>query len=422
MRRFFLIFLTLFTASAFSQPLNKLTLNQAYTIAQQYYPLWQQKDLIKENTLLGQQILSNNYLPQLSLSAQATYQSEVTKLPISIPGFTVAAASKDQYKVVAELNQLLFDGGITKQQKELLAITGKVDQEKNTVELYKLKERVSLIYTNILFFDAQIKQVSLVQADISIGIKRVEALIANGVSFKSNLYMLQAELMKVKQKEIELKSAKKGWLDALSLYLGKELNANIELEIPLVENEIDGASQITRPEINLFNEQQLQVAQQNKLIGAKNMPKASLFGQGGYGRPALNVLKNEFGFYYIGGLRLNWSFSNLYSKKKEQNQVAIAGKLVDLQKESFLLQTNVQLTQQKAELNKLSQLIEADKEIISLRSAVKQAAKAQLDNGVITASDYLREVNAEDQSRQSLIAHQLQLLQAKINYQIILGK
>jgi outer membrane protein TolC len=53
---------------------------------------------------------------------------------------------------------------------------------------------------------------------------------------------------------------------------------------------------------------------------------------------------------------------------------------------------------------------------------VKEAAIAQLQNGVITANDYLREVNAEDQARQSLISHQIQLLQAEINYQTTLGK
>jgi len=57
-----------------------------------------------------------------------------------------------------------------------------------------------------------------------------------------------------------------------------------------------------------------------------------------------------------------------------------------------------------------------------LKQQVKEAAKAQLENGVITANDYLREVNAEDQARQSRITHQLQLLQAQINYQTISGK
>jgi len=119
---------------------------------------------------------------------------------------------------------------------------------------------------------------------------------------------------------------------------------------------------------------------------------------------------------------LNWSFGGLYTQKKEKKIVELNQKTVDLQKEVFLLNTNTQLKQQQSEIDKLQQLVGADKGIIDLRIQVKDAARAQLENGVITANDYLREVNAEDQARQSLITHQIQLLQAQINYQTISGK
>ncbi len=96
--------------------------------------------------------------------------------------------------------------------------------------------------------------------------------------------------------------------------------------------------------------------------------------------------------------------------------------MVDIQKETFVLNTNTQLRQQQSEIDKLKELIVTDEAIIDLRKSVKDASKAQLENGVITSNDYLREVNAEDQARQALITHQLQLLQAQINYQIIVGK
>ena len=177
-----------------------------------------------------------------------------------------------------------------------------------------------------------------------------------------------------------------------------------------------------RPEIKLFADQNKLLDQQTKIIQAGNQPKASLFLQGGYGRPSLNLLKNQFDFYYIGGVRFNWSLSGLYTRKKENQLVAINKKGVDIQKEIFLLNTNTQLQQQQSEIDKLKQLIVSDDEIINLREQVKEAAKAQLENGVITANDYLREVNAEDQARQTLITHQIQLLQAQINYQTISGK
>jgi hypothetical protein len=72
-------------------------------------------------------------------------------------------------------------------------------------------------------------------------------------------------------------------------------------------------------------------------------------------------------------------------------------------------------------MQKLDKLILSDREIIGLRERIVTVSKAQLDNNVITSHDYIREVNAADQSRQALILHELQLLQARINYQTTAG-
>jgi outer membrane protein TolC len=161
---------------------------------------------------------------------------------------------------------------------------------------------------------------------------------------------------------------------------------------------------------------------QGALIDSRIKPKANLFFQGGYGRPGLNFLDNDFAFFYVTGLRLNWNFGSLYTRKNDKQLISIGKQAVDVQQETFLLNSNASLKQQQSEIEKLQELISKDQEIISLRNAVMEAARAQLDNAVITANDYLREVNAADQARQSLIGHQIQLLQAQINYQTISGK
>ena len=164
------------------------------------------------------------------------------------------------------------------------------------------------------------------------------------------------------------------------------------------------------------------LAGQQKLIEARNQPKASAFVQGGYGRPGLNLLSNTFDAFYITGVRLNWSLGGLYNSKREKSLLDISKRTVDIQKETFLLNTQSQLKQQKAEITKFAELAASDKAIIELRSKITEAAKAQLENAVITANDYLREINAEDAARQALATHQLQLLQAQINYQLTTGK
>lgn len=400
---------------------NKLTLEDAYRQAQTNYPVIRQKDLVRQTAELNINNLSKGQLPQLSFNGQASYQSDVTRVDVPVQGIDIPTPQKDQYKVTADISQVLFDGGTIKEQKVMQLLNAGVEEQKVEVELYKLKERINQIYLGILYLDEQVKQLDLVTQDIQIGMKRVEAQVNNGVAFKSNLNVLKAELLKTKQRVIEIRATRKGYVETLGLFLNQVLNENIKLEKPAGEKFSTVQGLIQRPELKLYNNEIKLYEQQNKIIQSKNLPKASLFFQGGYGRPGLNMLDNQFDLFYIGGVKLNWPVSNLYTKKKEKQLIKVNQQIVDTKKETFLLTTNTQLKQQQSDIEKFEQLIATDKEIIEIRTSVKDAAKAQLENGVITANDYLREVNAEDQARQALITHELQLLQATINYKTISG-
>ncbi len=406
---------------ATAQPPQRLSLQQACTLAQQNYPLVKQRDLVTQTASLTIENLDKAFLPQVAFSAQATYQSEVTQVKVAIPGVSITPPNKDQYKLLADVNQLLYDGGVVKQQKDIQLRNAAVEQQKIEVDLYKIRERINQLFLGVLFLDEQLRQAALVKDDFNNGIKKVEAQVNNGVAFRSNLNVLKAELLKTDQRIIELKATRKGYIDVLGLFINQPLPADIILEKPGTTN-TPVTNDIARPELQLFNNQLQLLQSQQKLVDARNLPKASFFVQGGFGRPGLNFLKNDFSFFYTTGVRFNWSLGYLYTHKKEKQLIALNQKQVDVQKETFLLNTNTSLKQQSAEIDKLEQLISTDAEIIDLRAKVKEAAKAQLENGVITANDYLREVNAEDQARQSLITHQVQLLQARINYQTIAGK
>jgi outer membrane protein TolC len=400
-----------------------LSLQKAYELAQQNYPLIKQRELIKQTSDYSVDNLGKGFLPQVFFSGQATYQSAVTEpnLPGTPPGVIVQILDKDQYKLLADVNQLIYDGGAIKQQKNIQGLSDDVEQQKIEVELYKLKERINQVFLGVLYLDEQLKQVDLIKADLDNGIKRVEAQVNNGVAFKSNLNVLKAELLKTHQRAIELKSSRKGYIDVLSLFINQQLPENTKLERPVADGSVL-STDIQRPELKLYSTQEKLLGSQFNLVDSRNRPKASFFFQGGYGRPGLNFFKNDFDFFYTTGIRLNWSIGGLYTEKKEKKILELNLKTIDIQKEVFLFNTNTQLKQQQSEVEKLQKLIATDDEIIDLRIKVKDAARAQLENGVITANDYLREVNAEDQARQTLISHQIQLLQALINYQTISGK
>jgi outer membrane protein TolC len=385
-----------------------ISLDTCLARAQAQYPLVRQYDLLSRSTQYALENAAKGYLPQISLQAQATYQSDVTQLPIQAPGVT--ALSKDQYKVFFDVNQPLYDGGVIKKQQQIQRANAAVEAEKVTVELYKLRERVQQVFFGVLLLEEQLRQNDLLQNDIQLGIRKTTAAVEHGTAFKSNLELLQAERLKVQQRNIELQATRRAYRDMLSLLTGLTFSDNTILAIPPRQ---DLSASINRPELRLFDTQRNALDLQHKLLKAKNMPRLNLFAQGGFGRPAFNILSNDFEAYYIGGIRLNVPISGYYTLKNERNLLYISKKQLDVQQDVFLFNTDYSLRQQNAEVQKLLDLLVVDQEIIALRQSVKTTAAVQLENGVITSSDYLREVNAEDGARQAKIVHDIQLLLAQ---------
>ncbi|HVZ57977.1 MAG TPA: TolC family protein [Chitinophagaceae bacterium] len=412
----------LWLGPAAAQPTQHLTLDQVWDLARKNYPAIHRKDLVSQTASLTMANLQKAFLPQVNLSGQATYQSDVTKISVALPGFHLDPLSRDQYKLVTDVSQLVYDGGQTRQQKAAQQLNAAVEDNQVDVELYQLRDRITQIYLSILLLDEERRQVDLVRQDIQTGIDQVQAQVASGVAYHSDLNTLKAELLKTDQRATEVTASRNGLLQALALFLNRDLGDSTVLEIPAPAGTVFSDSVLQRPELKLYASQSEYLHQQDRLLRARNLPRASLFVQGGYGRPGLNLLQNAFAFYYIGGVRLNWSLAGLYTLRKDRELVEVNRRLVDLQRSTFLLNTSTQLRQQQAEIEKWQALVASDDTIVALRASVKEAARARLENGVMTANDYLREVNAEDQARQARITHTLELLQACIEYQLLQGR
>jgi outer membrane protein TolC len=411
-------FLLLLSDLAVAQTADHLSIDSCYRYAKNNYPLIRQQELIEKTKQYSIDNATKGYLPQLAINGQATYQSDVTQIPISLPNMTVPTLSKDQYKIYGEINQPLTDVTVINQQKQLIRDNAVVEGEKLEVELYKLKDRINQLFFGILLIDAQIHQTELLKKDIQSGIDKTSAALANGTALKSNVNMLKAELLKAGQRMTELQTNRKGYSDMLGLLINKPLTEQIVLETPVSKN---NTQTINRPELRLFDAQKKIFSVQDKLITARNIPRLNLFLQSGFGKPALNMLNPDLDFYYIGGLRLSWNLSNLYTFKKDKKTLLINQDLVEIQRQTFLFNTQLSLAQQQAEQNKLMELIKADDEIIALRSSIKSTANTQLENGTITVIDYVAYVNAEDQAKQNQLLHQIQLLMTQYATQTLSG-
>ncbi len=415
---YFTVLSAFFSLPIRSQEIQTLTIENCYALASEHYPLAKQRELILKSRDYSIENISKGYLPQVNIVGQASYQSEVTQVPIQLPNTTIPVLDKDQYKIYGEINQVVYDGGMIKQQKLSQESKSLVEAQKLEVELYKLKERINDLYFGILLVNEQLRQNALKKDDIALGIKKTEAQLANGTVFRSSLDILKAEYLTVSQQTLTLLSNKKAYLNMLALFLNKPLDDNTLLVTPVPPVL---STQNNRPELGLFEQQAKNIDIQQQAITIKNIPKLNLFFQGGMGKPALNMLSNDFEAYYIGGIRLNWSLFGYYTQRKEKDLLNINKEDISIQKETFLFNTNYQLQQQNEEISRLSGYLISDQEIISLRGSIKKAALAQLENGVSTTSDYLREVNAEDTARQNKILHQIQLLAAQYKVRLTQG-
>jgi hypothetical protein len=398
-----------------------LTIEESYALARKNYPLIRQRELISKAKDYSIQNAEKGYWPQISISGQATYQSAVTefRLPVSVPGVEFPTISKDQYKAYAEVNQSIYDGGAIRTQKQAHEMNAAVEEQKLEVELYKLNERINQIFFGVLMLDEQIKQNTLLKKDIELGIRKVQALISNGTAFKSNGYPLQAELLKTDQRATELLSNRRAYLDILGLFINENLD---EATVIVKPAQVNASLPISRPELRLYDYQNQNLDVQNQLLNVRNKPKLNLFVQGGAGRPALNILNNGFDPYYITGVRLNWSLSGFYTLKNERALIGNNRQSIQVQRETFLYNTNLIVKQQNADIIRLQKLLATDDDIIALRENIKNTAAAQLENGVINTNDFLREVNAGDQARLSKIIHEIQLLTSQYNLQTTLGR
>ncbi len=408
----------LLVAGARAQSPEVLTLEKCYQLAASRYPLVRQYALIEKTREYSISNASKGSLPQLNIAGQATYQSAVTQIPISLPDLDIPGLSKDQYKLYGEVSQPVTDLVTVRYQKELIDATTAVEQQKIEVELYKLKERINQLYFGILLIDARIVQTEILKKDIGSGIGKNRVAIANGIATRSSADALQAEWLKADQRTIELKATRKGYADMLALFIDQPVDEHTLLETPSAAPQ---TAEINRPELRLFDMQKLTFESQSKLIDARTLPRFSLFLQGGYGRPALNMLSNGFDPYYIGGVRLTWNLSGYYTYRQEKQLLSLNRNALDVQKETFLFNTLLALRQQSREITKLEELIGKDRDIIALRESVKVSAQNQLEYGTATTNDYLIYINAEDQAKQDLILHQIQLLMARYDLKTTSG-
>jgi outer membrane protein TolC len=414
--------LYLFFTLAFSWAnAQQLSLDSCQARARKNHPLLKQAGIIDEISALRQQNIDVSDLPQFDLTARASWQSDVTKMVLNIPGVSgPQPLSKDQYKAYVDIRQKLYDGGASKKRKELEEADRLVLKQQNETELYKIRETVNSLYINALIFQENLKIVDLKKETLDARIKNVSSSVRNGVTLPNDLDQLKAEKLMTQQQEIEFNTLRKSSLSVLGILTGDTISEKIVLTKPSFSS-ITGDTALQRPELLLFTLQKAKLGKSSELLSTLRKPFVFAFGQVGYGRPGFNMLDNSFADYYMLGAGLTWNLWDWHKTRRDKASIKLQQNFIDTNLEQFNRSINILLNQEEYNFRRIIGLINTDEQLVTNKEQISKRSAVALENGTITSADYIRDLNGSLQAKSNLETHKVLLMQASLNYLNING-
>ncbi len=402
-----------------------VTLSFCYNQAEKTFPLAQQIGLLGKSNELKIKNLNKNWLPLMNINGSASYQSAVTEVEIPVLAgniqLTMPKLALDWYKLTLDVNQAIYDGNITGYQKKLESYNLQSDQLGVQVELYKVKDRINQVYLSIILSGANEEVLNSTKQSLQSKQKEVESAVRNGSMLASSEDAIRVELLRIDQELLNIQHDRTAAVQMLSELTSSNIPETSVFVLPEVRLSTLSFED-KRLEYQLYEVQQERAGLMKNMVTTKWNPKLYAYGQAGYGRPGLNMLSNDFTPWYIIGAKLSWNFFNWNQNKNEKKIYDIQNDLIRSQKETFDKNLRVEADRAMEQVLKLTDQLRQDQDILDLRERITKSASSQLNNGVITSSEYISRLNEEIQARLTMELHRIQLVQAKINWLFTLGK
>ena len=405
-------------AAASMTTLHGQTLDECRRLAREHYPEIRQYDLI---TLTEQYDLSNAaraWIPQVTLSGQASWQSDTPTFPgalgeiLASRGMQMEGIRQEQYRAAIDVSQTIWDGGHTRAAKEMARAEAAEERQRTEVDLYALQSRVDDLYFGILLLDERLTQTTAQISLLESNLARMRSCVANGLATQSDANAIEAELLTVRQTREQIEASRASYGRMLELFIGQPLAAE-GLERPAEPALGDGSQ---RPELALFEARDQRIDVQHQALNSALMPRFSAFAQGYYGYPGLDMFQSmrssEGTLNALVGVRMSWNIGAFYTRRNDLGKLRTARQQIGIQRDIFHFNTRLQTTREEGEIARLRKAVASDSRIVELRRAVRMAAESQLENGVIDTTDLLRKITDETTAMLNRSTHEIELLQA----------
>jgi outer membrane protein TolC len=420
MKKSILIALIGLTITQVATAQNKvLTLEKVRTDAIGHFPANKQKELYRQALGVSNALLHSNLLPQLTVTGQATYQSEVTKFELPGSPVSLPQIAPDQYRVGVEAQYYLTAFSALKTQQQIEELTTQTHLLSADVSVQHLKEQVDALYVNVLLLKQNKSILQVRVEEIKSRMKTVASAVKNGTSLRTNLLVLQAEAATTQQRIDEISSQLLALTESLQILTGTPVDTSYQFQLPA--SETLETTEAKRPETQLYAARRQEFGLKGDLLRLRNRPQVYLFGQGNFGRPGYDFLNNTMRLYGIVGIGLNWKINDVVNQSRNLEVLNIGVQQVAEEETLFQRQLQMTLAQERNDISRYQTVIKGDSEIVSAREEIAKTAASQLENGAITSTEYLTELNALNTARLNATLHRVQLAMARENLKTTLG-
>lgn len=399
------------------------TLDECIGWAYDNYPQIKEMSLIEMTKGIDLKNAAYAWLPHLNISGKATWQSEVVEMPMDIPGMDINIPH-DQYGLIAEFTQQIWDGGTSRSQKELAEAGAEVKKTQLETNLWSIRSRVQNVFLGIILIDKQLELNRLLRESLERSSEEVKSRMEAGVALPSALDQVSVNILSCLQQRASLDADRKSYVKILGLLTGRDMT-DVELAVPqdAVNYVDDGARDFeARPEMAFYAAQLKQNEFQRRQLNTLISPKLNLSLQGGYGRPGMNMLSGDFSGYFVAGLKLQWNIGALYTRGLDKRKVNADAQKIDLTRKSFILNSSVEAEQKKNAILKARDVLEKDAEIIGLRQRIRASGENQYREGTIKMNDYLSMLDEEYKAKANESMHEVQLMMAVYDMKNTIGK
>lgn len=407
-----------------------ISLEECYTLARNNYPLVRQYELTEAMSRYSFENAAMGYVPQISVGAQATLQSDVTEFPeafnnlLALAGVDMKGLSHDQYKVQLDISQTIWDGGYSKAQREAVKAQAEVSRLTLDKDIDALKTRINQMYFGILVMEENIRTSLYMDTLMTANLEIVESAVRNGTALASDTDNIRVELLSLRQQRRQLESAVRTYKDMLAIMIGRRIEDGEVFDKPevvLVDTSLN-----KRTELLLFDARIREIELQKKMLDVAVMPKFAFFAQGWYGKPGLNIFDDmvydRMSWNGIAGITFKWNISGFYTRKNDLRSIDLSQRSVELQRDAFKWNSDLQQTQIQNEIDRMYEMKASDDEIVRLRESVRKVSESKYRNGIITVNDLLRDIMNENKAKVERSRHELELLRNIYDLKVVLNQ